>query len=247
MRSPGLKSRVMFQGRGRGSEAQGGGAAVRTARGCGRAVGSRGSRDGGRGRMPRGAPTRLRGRAPRAVKAQKPGGRGRTGSDGGGEARGGVGVGGGRVRGRAASRSLPVSARPPQPKSYPSRLRKVHRSTTEKTPPPEAEMLLSPLFPFLPPHRSSVFFFLPKLKPQEGGRSARGGGGRKKMAKGRGALPFHPHTASPTAFFPTVAAPGRTSTPRRASATSQLEPGVRPPRGGGASPRRPLTCRGRGR
>ena len=190
MRSPGLKSRVMFQGRGRGSEAQGGGAAVRTARGCGRAVGSRGSRDGGRGRMPRGAPTRLRGRAPRAVKAQKPGGRGRTGSDGGGEARGGVGVGGGRVRGRAASRSLPVSARPPQPKSYPTRLREVHRSTTEKTPPPEAEMLLSPLFPFLPPHRSSVFFS-PEAEAPRGWEVGERRRGEKKDGKRQGnvALP----------------------------------------------------------
>ena len=49
-----------------GVRAQGGGVAVRTARGCGRAHGSRGSRGGGRGRMPRGVPTRLPG--PRALR-----------------------------------------------------------------------------------------------------------------------------------------------------------------------------------
>lgn len=43
--------------------------------------------------MPRGVPTLLRGRAPRAVKAQKPEGRGCTGRNGGGEDRGGAGVG----------------------------------------------------------------------------------------------------------------------------------------------------------
>lgn len=165
---------------------------MRTVRGCGRADGSRGSRGGGRGRMPRGAPTRLRGRAPRAVKAQKPGGRGRTGSDGGGggEARGGARVGGGRVRGRAASRSSPGSARPPQPQSYPSRLRKVHRSTTEKTPPPEAEMLLSPLFPLLPPHRSSAFFS-PEAEAPRGWEVGERRRGEKKDGKKQGnvALP----------------------------------------------------------
>lgn len=67
------------------------------------------------------------------------------------------------------------------------------------------------------------------------------------MAKERGTFPFQQHTTSlPLTCFPTVAAPGCHSAPERAAATSPLQPGARPPRGGGASLRRPLTCRGRG-
>lgn len=110
----------------------------------------------------------------------------------GGAARGGPGEGEGRAderwgwesEGRAASRSSPASARPPQPGSYPSRLLQVHRSTTEKTPPPEAEMLLSPRSPFSRPIFPLAFFS--GLKPQEGGGLRRG----KKDGKGRGNVPL---------------------------------------------------------
>lgn len=99
-----------------GVRAQGGGVTVRTARGCGKVDGSRGSRGGGRGRMPRGVPTRLRGRAWRAVKAQKPEGRGRKGGTGEGEEEGEGWGGGERVRGEPPPASR-ASARPPQPES----------------------------------------------------------------------------------------------------------------------------------
>lgn len=146
--------------------------------------------------MPPGVPTRLRGRAPRAVNAQKPEGRGRTGRPGGG----GGEKWGWESEGRAASRSSPASARPPQPGSYSSRLRQVHRSTTEKTPPPEAEMLLSPQFPS--PAPSFLRLFSPGLSPK---REEVWGEG-KKMAKKRVTSPSRPHRTSPPTCFPTVAA-----------------------------------------
>lgn len=69
------------------------------------------------------------------------------------------------------------------------------------------------------------------------------------MAKERGTSPLHPRmTSPPPTCLPTVAAQGRPSAPGRAAATSPLQPRARPPRGGGgASLRRPLTCRGCGR
>lgn len=63
----------------------------RTARGCGRTGAEAPGARGGGGCL--GVPTRLPGRARRAVRAENPGGRGRTGRDGGGEARAGAGVG----------------------------------------------------------------------------------------------------------------------------------------------------------
>lgn len=147
--------------------------------------------------------------------------------------------------GRAASRSSPASARPPQPGSYPSRLRQVPRSTTEKTPPPETEMLLGPRFPFLPPHLSSSFF--PRrsgLQPREGGGLERGG--KRWQRKGERSPLLH---AGPLPRpVPRRPQPqGCPWAPGRAAATSPVQLGARPLRGGGASPRRPLTCRGRGR
>lgn len=131
----------------------------------------------------------------------------------GGAARGGPGEGEGEGRpgegwgweseGRAASRSSPASARPPQPRSYPSRLRQVHCSTPEETPPPETEMLLSPRFPFLPPHLSSGFFS-PGLSAEREGVWGEG----KKMAKGRGTFPSRAHRTSPPDLLPDGRSPG---------------------------------------
>lgn len=207
-----------------------------------------GMREGGRqprlprrreGRMPRGVPTRLRGRAWRAVKAQKPEGRGRKGGTGEGEEEGeGVGEWGEsrlpllpRECAASAARELALQASQGPPLDD----RKDATTWGRDASQPRIPLSSAPSF---------LWLFSPKLKPQKGG----GVGGKKKMAKGKGTFPSHPHTASPPAFFPTIAAPGRTSAPGRAAATSPLQAGVRPPEGGGgASPRRPLTCRGRGR
>lgn len=115
--------------------------------------------------------------------------------------------------------------------TLPSRLQQVRRSKTEKTPPAEAEMLLSPNFPFLPPHLSSSCF--PRVWAPTG-RSLRG----KKTAKDRGIFPFHPYTTTPpTSCFPTTAAQCRW--PLRsleAAATYRLLPEAKPPRGGRGEP-----------
>ena len=119
----------------------------------------------------------------------------------GGAVRGGTGEGrtvegqgwGWQSEGRAASCSSPASTRPPQPKSFPSRLRQVHCSTTEKTPPPEAEMLLSPIL--LSPAPSFLWLFSPKLKPQEGG-----GGGEKDGKSKANVLFLSTHDLSPSLF-----------------------------------------------
>lgn len=199
MRSPGLKSRVIFQeGRCPGSEAQGGGAAVQR-EDAGRRT--RGEAPGAAEaeRMPRESRQACQGEHRGRLKQRNPKG----GAYGEREDQGGEDREGWESEGRAASRSSPASARPPQPQSYPSRLGQVLRSTTEKTPPPEAEMLLSPRFPFLPPYLSSGFF-PPGLEPQVGG-----GLGERKIRWQKGNVPFPTtHNLSPPTCFPTVSAPG---------------------------------------
>ncbi|CAK6434036.1 unnamed protein product [Pipistrellus nathusii] len=58
------------------------------------------------------------------------------------------------------------------------------------------------------------------------------------MAKERGTSPSS-HGRHPRSDLPSD---GRPSAPGRAAATSPLQPRARPPRGGGAALRRPLTC-----
>lgn len=97
-----------------------------------------------------------------------------------------------------------------------------------------------------PPFSRPIFplAFFPGLKPPKG----RGYAGKKDGKRGHVPPPAtHPGPLSHATCFPMVAAPGCHSVPGRAAATSPLQPGARPPRGGGARQRRPLTCRGRGR
>lgn len=161
MRSPGLKSRVIFRGRGGGSEAQGGGggAAGRTARGRTGAEAPRqpeGEDAWGLG----GVPKRLQRRAPRAVKAKKP--EGREGLRGG-EGRGaGEGCG---WAGEGDSRLPPLPpaphwTRPPQPCCCPSRFCRSSAPRRKSRRHLRPRMLLGPQIPPPPPRL--------RLEPQEG-------------------------------------------------------------------------------
>lgn len=196
-------------------------------------------RGGGGRRMPRGVPTRLQGGARRAVKAKKAEGRGlgegREGEDRGGRT---ARSGGGRVRGEQPP-LLPCECAASAAPEMPSRPRQVQRSASEKTPPPETEMLPSPNFPFL--HPIFPLAFSSGYKPQEAGVGV--GNGKRK---GNFPFPFT-HDLSPCDLLPDGCSPGPLPRSRPAAATSPLQPGARPPRAGGAGLRRPLTCRGCGR
>lgn len=154
MRSPGLKSRVMFGGATPPGVPRPEGGAAQPRSGDASADTSCAWRARGRGRMPRGVPTRLRGTAGRAVKAQTPG-RGR-GEEGRGE---------GRPRRGRGSRLRASSERG----LGPAQRRGLRRR--RRRPPPEAGMLPArpPSLPpaGLPPHRSHELF--PGAAAHEGG------------------------------------------------------------------------------
>ena len=177
-------------------------------------------------RMPRGVPTSLQRRARRAVKAKKLGGRGLRGGKEEGEDRRGrtQRSGGGRVRGEA----------PPAPRS---RVRGLHnpRATPQasagptlydrKTPPTEAEMLLSPN-PFF--HPIFPLAFPPGFEPQERGVYG------EKYSKRKGNLLFpsiHDHSLYnllPEDRSPAPPAPPLSGGRGHLPATA----GARPPRAG---------------